>query len=314
MVASPFFSVVIPTYNHARFIGRCLESLRRQSFADWHAVVVNNYSQDNTEEIIAEIGDPRIALVNFHNHGVIAASRNEGIRHSRGRYIAFLDSDDEWLPDKLQMVYEAIQCDSSVVLFAHLLWERDTATGKGRVLDPHRPYRFSYSNLLLYGNHLLNSATVVQRSFLCSNKIFLNECPTFVSCEDYDLWLQCAHRGATYVLIDQVLGIYNLSAENESKNYVRQCERVRELVKWHCLDVQTFTRWRRWLYYRAAGTVDLILASRQWRRRQVSAAMLNAVKAFCRNPISCAYYVRYDIRRHRHSVTSPRPPVLSQIP
>ena len=64
---SPFFSVVIPTYNHGHLIGRCLSSVLSQSFADWEAIVINNYSEDNTIEVVEGFQDARIRLVNFRN-------------------------------------------------------------------------------------------------------------------------------------------------------------------------------------------------------------------------------------------------------
>ena len=95
-------SVVVPTYNHARFIGDALRSVVAQTFGDWEAVVVNNFSTDDTVDVVRGIGDPRIRLVDFANHGIIAAGRNEGIRLATGDYVAFLDSDDAWHPGKLE--------------------------------------------------------------------------------------------------------------------------------------------------------------------------------------------------------------------
>ena len=75
----PFFSIVIPTYNHGHLIKRCLDSIVAQTYIHWEAIVVNNYSNDNTVEIVESYRDPRIRLVNNANHGIIAVSRNKGI-------------------------------------------------------------------------------------------------------------------------------------------------------------------------------------------------------------------------------------------
>ncbi|MDP2842393.1 MAG: glycosyltransferase family A protein, partial [Acetobacterium sp.] len=91
----PLVSVVIPTYNHAGFLREALESLVAQTFSDWEALVVNNYSEDDTLDVVEAFNDPRIRVENFRNNGVIGASRNRGIRLSKGKYIAFLDSDDK---------------------------------------------------------------------------------------------------------------------------------------------------------------------------------------------------------------------------
>ena len=100
----PVYSVIIPTYNPGHLIGRCLSSVIAQTFQAWEAIVVNNYSQDNTIEVVEGFRDERVRLFNFSNKGVIAASRNEGIRQAGGDFIAFLDSDDWWYPKKLEIV------------------------------------------------------------------------------------------------------------------------------------------------------------------------------------------------------------------
>ena len=73
-----------------------------QSYPHWEAFVVDNHSDDNTDEIVNASSDPRIRLLKIHNHGVIAASRNFGIREAQGNWLAFLDSDDYWYPAKLE--------------------------------------------------------------------------------------------------------------------------------------------------------------------------------------------------------------------
>ena len=89
--ARPTVTVVIPTYNHAEFLKKCLQSVLDQTFGEWEAVVVNNFSEDNTIEIVNSYQDPRIRLVNFRNNGIIAASRNEGVRRSKADLVAFLE-------------------------------------------------------------------------------------------------------------------------------------------------------------------------------------------------------------------------------
>jgi len=95
-------SVVIPTYNHANFLEGALNSVIAQSYQNWEAIVVNNFSTDNTIEVINKLNDPRIRRIDFKNNGIIAASRNVGINKSKGDYIAFLDSDDVWYQNKIE--------------------------------------------------------------------------------------------------------------------------------------------------------------------------------------------------------------------
>src|SRR3989304_1110083 len=116
---APLVTVVIPTYNHAHFLREALQSVRAQSFSEWEAVVVNNYSEDDTIAVVESFADPRIRLENFRNNGIIAASRNRGIALARGKYLAFLDSDDLWLPEKLACFISHL--DGGFDVFCHRL-------------------------------------------------------------------------------------------------------------------------------------------------------------------------------------------------
>ena len=111
----PIVSVVIPTYNRELFLSRALISVVDQSFTRWEAIVVDNHSQDNTDEVIQNFKDSRIKLFKIHNRGVIAASRNLGVRAACGEWIAFLDSDDWWSPIKLERSLQFLNSGADIV-------------------------------------------------------------------------------------------------------------------------------------------------------------------------------------------------------
>ena len=106
--AAPLVSVVIPTFNQASYLGRALQSVLDQTYTNWEAIVIDNHSTDNTDELMTSFADPRIIYLKIHYNGVIAASRNLGIRAAKCEWIAFLDSDDWWRLDKLQVVFDCI--------------------------------------------------------------------------------------------------------------------------------------------------------------------------------------------------------------
>ena len=109
----PLVSVVIPTYNHAHFLGRALQSVIDQTYTNWEVIVIDNHSTDNTDGVVISFSEPRIRLIKINNDGVIAASRNLGIRDAKGDWIAFLDSDDCWYSQKLKVIMATIAVDDS---------------------------------------------------------------------------------------------------------------------------------------------------------------------------------------------------------
>ena len=102
MASTPLVSVVIPTYERATLVGRAMRSVLNQTMGDLELLVVDDGSRDNTEEVIRGWGDPRITYLKHEHNMGSSAARNTGIRQARGTYIGLLDSDDEWLPGKLE--------------------------------------------------------------------------------------------------------------------------------------------------------------------------------------------------------------------
>ena len=102
-------SILIPAYNSEKTIRRAIESALRQTFQDFELIIVDDGSQDGTLEVIKTIVDPRIRVVRHAKNSGEAEARNTAIRSALGRYLAFLDSDDEWLPEKLSRQMEAIR-------------------------------------------------------------------------------------------------------------------------------------------------------------------------------------------------------------
>lgn len=104
----PLISVIIPAYNAEKTIRETIKSVIGQTFVDWELIVVNDGSQDRTLEVASQINDSRIKVFSYSNAGA-SASRNRGFEKSAGEYIAFLDADDLWTPDKLESQLNALQ-------------------------------------------------------------------------------------------------------------------------------------------------------------------------------------------------------------
>jgi hypothetical protein len=103
----PHFSIVIPMFNRQAFIGRALQSCLNQTFADWEAVVVDDASSDASAEVVGGIGDPRVRLICHEKNLGVCPARNSGVRAARGKWIIFLDSDDELIAGSLQLIHVA---------------------------------------------------------------------------------------------------------------------------------------------------------------------------------------------------------------
>jgi glycosyltransferase involved in cell wall biosynthesis len=103
----------VPTYNYAEFIGECIESVFRQTFHDFEILVIDDGSTDHTQKVLKAFDDSRLRLVMTHNRGVSAA-RNTGLDLAQGKFIAFLDADDRWLPHKLEVQVAALLANPEV--------------------------------------------------------------------------------------------------------------------------------------------------------------------------------------------------------
>src|SRR5947209_466043 len=114
----PLVSVVTATYNRSNVLRFAIESVRRQTICDWEMWVIGDACTDDTEEVIREIGDPRVRFVNLPNGaGDQSGPNNEGVHRSRGRFLAFLNHDDLWFPDHLEKAMAALKTTG-----ADLVW------------------------------------------------------------------------------------------------------------------------------------------------------------------------------------------------
>jgi glycosyltransferase involved in cell wall biosynthesis len=221
-------TVVVPTYNHAHFLGAALQSVIDQTCGDWEAIVVDNHSQDNTAEVIAAFADPRIRRVLIDNQGIIAASRNLGIGQAKGDYVAFLDSDDTWYPDKLARCVRLLAEGHDLVCHGER-W----VGGRGRRDVVYGPAsRASYESLLFRGNCLSTSAIVMRRDRLLQLGSFCEDA-AIVTAEDYDLWLRVARAGLRIAFVAEVLGEFRIHGGNQSGAVLRNVEATREVVRRH---------------------------------------------------------------------------------
>lgn len=209
-------SVIIPTFNRAHDIGRCLESLVRQTFKDFEVLVCDDGSTDGTAAIV-ESYKPRLA-VDYHwapNFGGPARPRNTGVRLARGEYLAFLDSDDWWTDEKLEQSVEYLQRGADFVYHDLYIAHRRTQKSYWRRSGSRQVGQPVFDDLLMHGNAINNSSVVVRSELLRAIGGFAED-RELIAAEDYDAWLRVAQRSDAFVRIPRTLGYYWMGDGNLS--------------------------------------------------------------------------------------------------
>lgn len=219
--SEPLVTVVIPTYNQADYLRTALLSLQKQNYSNWEAIIINNFSSDHTLDVISSLADTRISVIPFRNHGIIAASRNIGISHANGRYIAFLDSDDFWYPEKLNRCVEILEAGVDWVSHPLMVHSLDGTTS-GLTFVPREEHSI-FSTLIHQGNTITLSSVVVRREVLIRMEGF-SEDRRIVAAEDYDLWIRMAADGVSFKPIPETLGEYLVHTSNISNNIRKQAK------------------------------------------------------------------------------------------
>jgi glycosyltransferase involved in cell wall biosynthesis len=208
-------SIVIPTYNRAFELKRALQSVLFQSYSNFEVLVVDNNSHDATDSIVDGFKDIRIKLFKVNNNGVIAISRNVGIRQSLGKYIAFLDSDDWWMPKKLEYAVRKLELGADLVYHDMLIARKNEQKFFFRRTMSRRLSGNVFENLIIHGNPIINSSVVVRKDILQQIGGLIEDVG-FVTMEDYDAWLRIAQKAIKFKKISKVLGYYWLGGGNTS--------------------------------------------------------------------------------------------------
>jgi len=186
----PAVSVIIPTYNRAGFLKKSVQSVLNQTFQDFEMIIINNYSDDNTLEIVNSFNDNRIKMINFRNDGVIARSRNQGIMHSTGNYIAFLDDDDLWLPNKLELQVNYMHRHPEYFLIYSNAWIIDNTYQRKQLYLRRRTYPQGIVFNRLIKENFIPILTVLIKREIFRDIGFFNEAPSLKGVEDYEYWLR----------------------------------------------------------------------------------------------------------------------------
>lgn len=237
----PKVSVVIPLYQTERYILEAIRSVQDQTFRDHEIIVVDDGSSDRGPEIVKRLQDRRLRVVHQENRG-LAGARNTGVREARGEYIALLDADDLWLPEKLEKLVARLDADPRVgVAFSSSAFIDDDGRAVGLIQKP--------ANRLIDAAHVFcrnpvgnGSAPVIRRATLDDiafhDERYGRTCwfdESFRQSEDIECWTRIAATDRwSFAFVDEPLTLYRIASGGLSANLEKQLEtwrRFRAKVK-----------------------------------------------------------------------------------
>lgn len=212
MKLNPKVSVIIPTYNRAHTLKRAIDSVLAQSYKNIELIVVNDGSSDSTQKLLASYTN--IHIKNISNHGVSFA-RNKGIDIATGEYIAFLDSDDEWLAHKIETQMSFLASNPDIHwIHGHEIWIRD-----GVRVNQMKKHKKGGGDQFLASLKLCvisPSTVLIKREVLDEHK-FREDFPV---CEDYDLWLRLTHKFPIGYIEEPLIKKYGGHSDQLSRSLV----------------------------------------------------------------------------------------------
>ena len=227
MTIIPFFTIVIPTYNRARFIINTIDSILQQKYRNYELIVIDDGSTDNTESLVRNIDDERVKYIKKEN-GERGAARNKGVEFSRGEYINFIDSDDLIYPNHLATAHRFI-IERKPEIF-HLGYD---------IKDPNLNFEREVNDLpdpinnkLIFGNYLSCNGVFIKREVIEKNRF--NEDRTLSASEDYELWLRIASKHKIHINNQVTSTIINHDSRSVLKinkgKFLARIEKLKDLV------------------------------------------------------------------------------------
>ena len=209
--SNPYVSVIIPTYNRKLRLAKAVDSVLRQTYTDFELIVVDDGSHDGTPDLLKKYHSKLRTLIQTNNG--VSAARNAGIKASKGQLIAFLDSDDLWLENKLKRQVDFFNHNpDTLICQTSEIWIRD-----GRRVNPKK--RHKKPNGMIFEHSL--DLCLISPSAVMLRKTLLDEVGLFdeglPACEDYDLWLRICWKYPVYLIDEPLIVKYGGHSDQLSK-------------------------------------------------------------------------------------------------
>lgn len=221
-------SIIVPVYKAENYIEETIRHVAAQTYTDWELLLVVDGSGDRSAQVIqdyreAESENRLRLIVNEENMGA-AKARNKGLQEARGRYIAYVDADDLWMPEKLELELQFMREKQAAFVFSGYEFADQHGVGTGKVV--HVPEQMSYTDALK--NTTIFTSTVLFDTQLIPRELL--EMPDIKS-EDTALWWKVLRSGYTAYGLDRNLVLYRRPAESLSSNKVEAIRRIWNLYR-----------------------------------------------------------------------------------
>lgn len=269
--AAPRVSVVIPTYNRAHLIERAVRSVLAQTYQDFEIIIVNDASSDSTGEVVGAIDDPRILYLRHERNRGGSAARNTGIKAAQGELIAFLDSDDEWLPGKLEKQIALLTAapKSLGAVYTGLMASSAGSPGKRACPRKKGDLRKALAKRNVVGT---TSSVVVRRECFAQVGYFDEALP---AAQDYDMWIRISDRYQFEVVSEPLVRVHTEGGDRITGNIQAKEEALTRLSEKHRSEVTRYRYRRRRAWYLALlGYAWLLKGDRGRGRRMLRESLL----------------------------------------
>ena len=220
-------SIVLPVYNCEKFLEETIKTIQSQTYTNWEALFVNDCSKDKSAEIIKEAStkDSRIKLINLKENSGAAIARNTGMEEAKGRYIAFLDSDDLWDKEKLEKQLKFIKEGNYAFTFTSYEFVTEDGTKTGKIVRV--PNKINYKQALK--NTTIFTSTVIFDAKTLGKELI--KMPNVKRGQDSATWWKVLKQIDYAYGIDEVLSFYRRTNESLSANKIKALKRTWNLYR-----------------------------------------------------------------------------------
>lgn len=227
-MASAIVSVITGAYNCSDYIGEAYESLCRQNLSDWEWVVVDDASTDDTLGVLQKISqdDPRVRLFSNDRNLGAAGSRNRALLEARGQFLAFLDADDKWLPQKLVLQLDFMRASKAQASFTAYRVISSGGVATGKIIDESPRIKIGYAQALRKRATIGCSTVIMTKSAIKNNLM-----PDLRTGQDYAFWLQIMRSGVQFHHLAVPLTEYRITPGSISRNKFRKALRQWEIYR-----------------------------------------------------------------------------------